>query len=293
MKGNGSGREHAGHAVEVASGQRFAFGENWRDFLERIGEEKIRAAARSIRDLTGFETLAGKRFLDVGSGSGLFSLAAMRLGAGEVCSFDYDPGSVACARELRDRFHPGDDRWKIREGSVLDREFLSQLGLFDIVYSWGVLHHTGDLWRAMENVGRLADAGGLLILAIYNDQGRKSRLWKSIKKAYCRTPRTLAKILFFPIPLFYEMKAAAADLANGRAPFGKWRDRGERGMTAYHDWIDWLGGYPFEVAKPADVSAFFERTAFETERIVTCGGGSGNNEYVFRKRREAPGTMRS
>ncbi len=52
------------------------------------------------------ETLAGNSFLDVGSGSGLFSLAAMRLGADRVHSFDYDPQSVGCTKELKRRFPP-------------------------------------------------------------------------------------------------------------------------------------------------------------------------------------------
>jgi 2-polyprenyl-6-hydroxyphenyl methylase/3-demethylubiquinone-9 3-methyltransferase len=272
----------ADHPSEIADGGRFAFGENWRSFLDLLDEGRIREATRSLEKLLGRDSLWEKRFVDVGSGSGLFSLAAMRLGASEVCSFDYDPSSVACAKELKGRFFPGDARWRILEGSVLDEAFLRSLGRFDVAYSWGVLHHTGEMWKAFDNVRFLVGSGGRLALAIYNDQGRRSRVWRRIKKAYCRTPRWLRPLLFLPIPLYYESKWMAADLVHGKMPFGSWRTQSGRGMSPWHDWLDWLGGYPFEVARPEDVVDFFHRQGFRVEKLHPCGDGWANNEFVFR-----------
>src|SRR5215213_1120252 len=130
---------------------RFSFGENWREFLEHIDDQRIEIAEKAILSLLGQQRLDGLTFLDIGSGSGLSSLAARRLGA-RVHSFDYDPQSVACTQELKRRYFPEDSDWTVEEGSVLDRDYLESLGKFDIVYSWGVLHHTGDMWRALENV---------------------------------------------------------------------------------------------------------------------------------------------
>ncbi len=272
--------------AEAAPGVPFAFGRNWRNFLGHLGEERIRAAVRSLSALLSAESLGGKRFLDVGSGSGLFSMAALRLGAAEVRSFDADPESVACALELKRRYRPGEARWGISAGSVLDRAFVESLGTFDIVYSWGVLHHTGDMWAACDNVRRAVAPGGQLAVALYNDQGRKSRVWRRIKKAYSRTPGPLRAALFLPIPLYFEGKRAIAGLARGRASSRAPRDQDARGMSPYYDWIDWLGGYPFEVATPGDVVSFFEGKGFRPEKVVTVGGGNGNNEFVFRAPRE-------
>lgn len=138
------------HAQEIRTGQRFAFGENWARFLQILDDRRIDEAVSSLQRMLQVERLDGLRFLDIGNGSGLFSLAARRLGA-KVLSFDYDPQSVACAQELKRRYFPNDADWQIQEGSVLDEGYMQGLGSFDVVYSWGVLHHTGDQWRAIAN----------------------------------------------------------------------------------------------------------------------------------------------
>src|SRR5258705_4708310 len=132
------------HNAEVAAGERFEFGRNWARFLVLLEDSSIVRAEESLREMLEIDSLEGKTFLDAGSGSGLFSLAARRLGA-KVHSFDYDPHSVACTQELRRRYFSGDADWQVETGSVLDKEYLAGLGTFDVVYSWGVLHHTGQM----------------------------------------------------------------------------------------------------------------------------------------------------
>ncbi|MGQ0760410.1 MAG: class I SAM-dependent methyltransferase [Acidobacteriota bacterium] len=175
------------HAIEVAERQRFKFGENWSRFLGVLDDERIARARASLSAMLEVETLEGQSFLDIGSGSGLFSLAARQLGA-RVHSLDYDPRSVACTRELRRRYFNNDPEWTIEEGSALDRGYVQSLGEFDIVYSWGVLHHTGDMWQALANAALPVAADGKLFIAIYNDLGSRSRRWTWIKKTYNRLP---------------------------------------------------------------------------------------------------------
>ncbi|MCZ7622150.1 MAG: class I SAM-dependent methyltransferase [Candidatus Kuenenia sp.] len=146
------------HSMEIKKGERFEFGKNWRHFFACINEDRILEAKRSLKIMLNVEDLEGKSFLDIGSGSGLFSLAARRLGA-HVHSFDYDPQSVACTHELKRRYFPNDSNWTIGEGSALDTNYLSSLGTFDVVYSWGVLHHTGAMWEALGNVASLVTGG--------------------------------------------------------------------------------------------------------------------------------------
>lgn len=271
------------HESEIKSGKRFRFGRNWSDFLGELNPEKLRAANKSLRENLSSESLAGKSFLDVGSGSGLFSFCAYELGA-RVYSFDYDPLSVACAVALRRGCVDGSSRWKIEEGSILDAAFVKSMGQFDIVYSWGVLHHTGDMKTAFENVAGLVNDGGKLYISIYNDQGRVSSRWKVVKQIYCSgvVGRFFISAIFFSYFGFGRLIQA---LRGGKNPFQSWRAYSlERGMSVVHDWKDWLGGYPFEVAKPELVFDFFKCKGFELDKLKTCGGGLGCNEFVFIKK---------
>ena len=269
--------------------QRFAFGENWKAFLTTLDEERISHAIESLRTMLRQQSLIGKRFLDIGCGSGLFSLAAHRLGA-SVLSIDYDHDSVGCTQQMREQFGDNSPAWSIQQGSVLDEALIESLGQFDIVYSWGVLHHTGDLWRAIELASTLVAPGGQFFIAIYNDQGRASRRWLKIKQIYHRLPRWLRPVWVVLIAGIYELKFAAARLArlNNPLPFADWRaKKKDRGMSAWHDWVDWIGGLPFEVATPDQVVRSLADKGFVLETQTSVGKGWGCNEFVFRARDDA------
>jgi 2-polyprenyl-6-hydroxyphenyl methylase/3-demethylubiquinone-9 3-methyltransferase len=267
------------HAAEIASGERFAFGENWAAFLAKLDDARIAAAENSLRQMLDVDDLRGRSFLDIGSGSGLFSLAARRLGA-KVQSFDYDPASVACTRELKTRYYPQDDDWTVGSGSVLDADYMNSLPKFDIVYSWGVLHHTGQMWLALEHAGRLVDEGGKLFIAIYNDQGTASRRWRSLKSAYNRLPKSLRPPVLWAVFVKQYWRPIVKDLVLFR-PFQTFRVySGLRGMSPWRDLVDWVGGYPFEVAKPEAIFDFYRARGFRLEKLKTCND-LGCNEFIF------------
>ena len=270
---------------EFGNGERFAFGANWSAFLHHLDDHRISRAEASLRTMLGIERLDGLRFLDIGSGSGLFSLAAWRLGA-NVTSFDYDPQSVACTAELRRRFGHEDGHWRVLQGSVLDKTFLASLSTFDVVYSWGVLHHTGAMWDAIANAASMVATGGLLNIAVYNDQGPKSRRWRRIKRAYVSARGPMKWAVLTPAFVRLWGPTMLRDALRGR-PFHTWRNYATegtaRGMHPWRDVVDWVGGYPFEVAKPEEIFEFCRERGFELLKLRTCGGGLACNEFLFRR----------
>ena len=273
------------HAAEVKSGERFEFGKNWAAFLSVLNEERIETAVASLRSMLECDSLEGKTFLDIGSGSGLFSLAARRLGA-RVHSFDFDSNSYACTRELRSRYFPGDDNWVVEQGSALDAEYVASLGKFDIVYSWGVLHHTGDMWRALDNAVVPVADNGKLFIAIYNDTGSQAKRWHWIKKAYCSLPRVLKTPFAMVAILPDEARSFAKSMITLR-PFDYVRSwtqyKNGRGMNRWYDIIDWVGGYPYEVATVDEIFDFYRERGFALSKIKTGGVGLGCNEFVFER----------
>ncbi|HWZ41871.1 MAG TPA: 50S ribosomal protein L11 methyltransferase [Candidatus Saccharimonadales bacterium] len=253
--------------------QRFEFGKNWQSFLSVVTEQHVSEATERLSELLG--NITGKTFLDVGCGSGIQSLAALRLGASRVLSFDYDAQSVACTAELKRRFAPNAN-WQIETGSALDEEYLRSLGLFSIVYSWGVLHHTGDLWRALDLV--TIPANETLALCVYNDQGTLSRAWRRLKRSYVQHP-------------FYRPIIITASLATIWGPkllllphrvIPDWRNwKRKRGMSPWHDVIDWAGGYPYEFSNKDRVIEFYQKRGFYLSSIKRFGRILTMYEYVF------------
>ncbi|MCB9110543.1 MAG: class I SAM-dependent methyltransferase [Anaerolineales bacterium] len=262
---------------------RFPFGENWTHFLSILSDEHITAAEKALSGFLDKPELSGMRFLDIGSGSGLHSLAARKMGA-EVVSFDYDLQSVACTEELKRRYFKDDPSWKIERGSILDRKYMDGLGEFDIAYAWGVLHHTDALWQALYNAQHPVREGGLLFVAIYNDQGIVSSIWKIIKRFY--SSGIVGRIVMTPIfyTLFF-LSGLLIDLLHLRNPAARYSDhkRKHRGMSLTHDWRDWLGGYPFEPAEPKRIIGFYENLGFELVRLTPPEIGFGNNQFLFKR----------
>jgi len=265
---------------EILRGNRFSFGENWTYFLRVLTEERIREAGKSLQNMLGVERLDGSSVLDIGCGSGLFSLAARRLGA-RVHSFDYDPQSTACAQQLKERFFPSDSAWTIEAGSILDPDYTGRLGRFDLVYSWGVLHHTGSVWEALDQAMRPVASGGRLWIALYNYQPTLTSWWTLVKRAYQCVPAALRPLYVAPFFLYVTLAGLVADLLRGDDPRRRYRGLGRRGMSLWHDVVDWVGGWPFQATRPADVVAFAKARGLEVVTVKTVGRRHGCNEFLF------------
>lgn len=269
---------------------RFGFGKNWEDYIKKhFSEERVEISRKHMLSFLGMEDLKGKTFLDIGCGSGLHSLAALRSGAEKICSFDYDPDSVATARRLKE-FAGNPSHWEIHQGSILDKEFLRTIEPADIVYSWGVLHHTGSMWEAMDSTAGLGKKSSLYYIALYDYETHVNptpEFWLDVKQRYNKSSEWGKR----KMELWYIWRF----MLHGNIPFLPilllpillvrifWYKK-SRGMAFYNDVKDWLGGWPMEFAKRADAREWAEKNGLE---ILTMKTGEANTEYLFRHASES------
>ena len=255
---------------------KFEFGENWKYFLREISNHNINYSKKALVKFTKIKSFKNKNFIDIGCGSGLSSLAAMKLGA-NVLSIDVDVRSIECTKYLKKKYYKNSKKWEIKKVSILNTKKINQLKKFDFVYSWGVLHHTGNLKKSLRNTESLCNKKGLIYLALYNDQGNKSHRWKFVKKFYVKNNIIVKKLVLLLFSPFFLFKPFLKSIFNNKL---KLRNRG---MSHYFDFIDWIGGYPFEVSKLEKIINFFIKKNYKLLNLKTCGGGHGNNEFLFKK----------
>jgi len=265
------------------SNKRFAFGKNWKRYIKSVGADEIEAAKSSLQVATTGIDVARSSFLDIGSGSGLFSLAACKLGFNKVVSFDYDKDSVEATTILKNSSGADDNRWQVSQGSVLDGGFMTALGEHDLVYSWGVLHHTGAMWQAIENATATVKPGGKLFIAIYNDQGWISSVWKAIKLLYVSSPGFIKALMLLFFWIYFGTGLFLADIIRLRNPLAR-HIKDARGMKFFTDVIDWVGGYPFEVASPELIESKLAAKGFRLTWSRLVGRRLGCNEFLFTRK---------
>jgi SAM-dependent methyltransferase len=268
-----------GQDPEGHDGMRFGFGKNWADFIDkRLSPEVIDDSQRHMSGLLHTSDLSGKVFLDIGCGSGIHSLAALRMGAERIISFDYDADSVATTKRVRE-FAGAPTNWEVMQGSVLDPAFMTSLPKADLVYSWGVLHHTGDMWSAVRHAGSRMKDDGVFYIALYSSDNYVDPTpdyWMKLKRAYNlaskRRKRWMEWLYMIRFHFFPSIKA-------GQNPLNLMRDYGERGMTYWTDVRDWLGGWPMDFASLHETQQFCAREfGFSLVNLKT---GEGCTEYIF------------
>lgn len=257
----------------------FDFGQNWKEFSEHALDSAHYAQARAhFSELMHGVPLTDASFLDIGFGQGLSLFCAAQAGA-RIHGVDINPKCrevfLANGRRLEAMIPDA----KILVGSILGLETLATLrdwkpGGFDVVHSWGVLHHTGAMWQAIENAASLVRPGGTFVLAIYNRHWT-SRAWTLIKRAYVASPRPVRTLLnWLFVPIIYVAKLTVTR----RNPLTT-----KRGMAFYYDVVDWIGGYPYEYASREEVELFVGRMGFIPEHFVSACVPTGCNEFIFRR----------
>jgi len=262
----------------------FEFGENWRSYSKTIDQKRVDSAIEGVRKLFP-DGLAGKTFLDIGCGSGLHSFAALSLGAASVLGIDIDENSVSTTRTLLGN-RASDSKWDAKNVSIFDAS-PDDLGQFDVVYSWGVLHHTGDMWRAIDCAAKFVGPGGQLAIAIYSATACDN-IWKAEKRLYAHAPRFIQWTIR---KAYITAFLTARSLRSWESPVKYVRNYPKmRGMNFSHDVHDWLGGYPYETATAMEIHdrvccmGFTEERSFPLPKTLGLFE-SGCHEFVFRKTR--------
>ncbi|HZT87353.1 MAG TPA: class I SAM-dependent methyltransferase [Stellaceae bacterium] len=264
---------------EMTAELRYGFGKNWAEFVSKnFNEEVLNQSQTHLADFLRVDTLRGKLFLDIGCGSGLHSLAAYRLGAERIISFDYDRDSVATTERLR-RYAGDPAHWTVMHGSVLDRKFMEGLEKADIVYSWGVLHHTGDMWNAVRNAAIPMKADGIFFIALYASEAYVDpppEYWLKIKRLYNQHGLIGRRLMEW----WYVWKFHFVPTwRSGGNPLHAIWSTHHRGMKFWTDVRDWLGGYPMEFAGMAETRDFCKQELGLD--LINLGTGEANTEFLF------------
>ena len=264
----------------VDDAPRFGFGKNWSKFIDtRFSEERAEAARHRILDFMEREDLEGLDFLDIGCGSGLHSLGAFRSSAGRVYSFDYDPNSVATTQKLRERVG-SPEKWHVERGDALDKDYIESLGKWNFVYSWGVLHHTGDVWQAIENAQSTVADDGLFYIALYaEDVQSDPQYWLDIKKRYNRATPFRRWLMDWWYVWRFVMGGKLWNIHRVVKMYTEHRLK--RGMDMMTDIRDWMGGWPMEFTKDQDVVDLLEQKhGFRLIKVLT---GEACTEFLFHR----------
>lgn len=267
---------------------QFAFGKNWMSYAQKINDMRIEEAVKNLCRLLGTTSLEGESFFDIGSGSGLHSLAALRLGAARVQAIDIDADSVTTTETLLKNYAPK-CYWQVSQRDVFDLD-PARDGQFDIVYAWGVLHHTGDIRKALRVASALVRPGGRFVFALYR-RIWMDFFWKWEKSWYSRADVQMQERAMNIYIFLFKM----ARHLSGRSFESYVLDyHKRRGMDFYHDVHDWMGGYPYESISAGEVHAIMESLGFERDRVFADSGGlfgrkiglfsSGCDEYVYRRK---------
>jgi SAM-dependent methyltransferase len=258
---------------------QFDFGKNWKNYSEyALSDVKIENARQHFNCLFENIDLKNKTFLDIGFGQGLSLLIATERSA-KTMGCDINPLCKEVLEHNKTKFNTPPEEIPVIVGSILDNSIVDKLLklnnglLFDIVHSWGVLHHTGNMWKAIDTAKELVNKDGILVLAIYNKHF-SSKLWLKIKKLYNNSSRMIKAILLtFYLPLIF-LRYLLIFQNPLKLP---------RGMSLYYDAIDWLGGYPYEYASVGEISDYMSKDGFTKVKIVRTKGFTGCNEFIFRK----------
>jgi len=138
--------------------------------------------------------LAGKKALDVGCGQGRWAYGLKKIGC-DVLGIDTSPSAIELAR-----------KWGLN-AKVMNLFEISNAGLagqFDLVWCWGVIHHTADPERAFRSVVDAARRGGLIHCYVYSrPRSRRVRVMREVLKPFGFSTRRRIISMWIKLGLYH------------------------------------------------------------------------------------------
>jgi 2-polyprenyl-6-hydroxyphenyl methylase/3-demethylubiquinone-9 3-methyltransferase len=240
--------------IRYVTKRRFAFGKNWLSYTKRsLNGPRLTKAVEAFERLFAGIELKGRSFLDVGFGQGLTTAIAASKGC-KVMAIDIDPDNIKALQTTAEALGLDPSLIQVQVASILDESLVARYqDHFDIVHSWGVLHHTGQMETAIANTCRMVRRGGYLIIAIYNRHW-SSPFWKGVKYTYNICPGPIQRLM---VLVFYPIVYTAKWLVTGKDPY--------------------------EYASIDQVRQMVEPYGFTAVRIRPAGVPTGCNEFIFRR----------
>jgi len=212
--------------------------------------------------------IEGKRILDAGCGMGVFSVVFGKKGAARVIGIDLSEEGVRRAQRAASHFNLSNVEF--REGNILRLPYPD--GSFDIVWSWGTLHHTAEPLKALEELIRVLKNGGTLFVTLYRST-KLSFLHEGIRKtlrlAHRRMWPLLAKLIalaLFPATLFL-----------------KRRKKARAGENLSDLVLDWYFNPVRHYYRPGEIRQLLEQEGLIIEKFLPASGRfNSTSNFIFK-----------
>lgn len=220
---------------------------------------KIEKQIEFLNKLIGRDNIENKIVLDAGCGTGIAAISFKKLGANKVIGIDISKKSLLTAKKLAEE---AGVKLKFITGDLLN---LPLKGNFDIIHSFGALHHTGDTKGAFANLINLLGENGQFYLALYW-RTRLTFLHQFIRKIL----RLLPESAWEPISKFI-------------TKFMVGKKKTQRGFDGYGEALDWLCVPHRDHYRPEEIKKWFKEYNMQSELLVKqTGRFKSTSNFVIR-----------
>ncbi|MFQ6107920.1 MAG: class I SAM-dependent methyltransferase [Candidatus Aminicenantales bacterium] len=218
------------------------------------------------------EEVLNKSVLDAGCGTGVFSIIFARMGALSVVGIDISKRSLERAQRQADQL--GLQNATFQKVNMLRLPFTD--ACFDIVWSWGSVHHTADPFGCLAELIRVLKPGGSLLVAVYRRTGL-TFLHETLRKGLIRLPSKY----WIPFSRFLSLVAAP-----GISLFKK-RDKSRKGEKLEQLLFDWFFVPIRHSYLPEEIKSFLVKRGLVIKKYLPFSGRfNSTSNFIFKARKQ-------